>query len=105
MVPLSISFCIFPLSTRAFLLAETSTLRLLNVHRASRWERIRALVDLSPSWRTGLLDAGEHVCLRAMSRETLAKEGLLRLVACQRECPQLGCVGLLTSPQFQQEWS
>jgi hypothetical protein len=37
--------------------------------------------------------------------ETLAEQELFGLVACQCKCPQLGCVGLFASAQFQQEFS
>lgn len=47
----------------------------------------------------------EHILLRATPRKTLAEEELLRLVVRQRECPQLGCSGLLMAAKFQQKCS
>src|SRR5437763_696283 len=48
---------------------------------------------------------GEHAPFRAIFREALAEKGLLSLVARQRECPHLGCLGLLAAAKLQQECS
>src|SRR5260370_4652811 len=61
--------------------------------------------DPFPSRAQRIAPHGEHVLLQAPRRETLMEEELLGLVVRQRECPHLGCLGLLAATKLQQEGS